>query len=92
MEIEEINNKEIWENFLLECEEKTFLNSWNWGEFQKKQSEKQQAKIINTQMIGQFPKKRQEDIDERKNRSHFEIKKIQNNQRENNQCQGVNKD
>src|SRR3989339_1726024 len=40
MEIEEINNKEIWENFLLECEEKTFLNSWNWGEFQKKQSEK----------------------------------------------------
>ena len=35
MEIKEINNKEVWENFLLDCEEKTFLQSWNWGEFQK---------------------------------------------------------
>ena len=51
MEVKEINNKEIWENFLLEgeesklssspfavareCEEKTFLSSWNWGEFNK---------------------------------------------------------
>ena len=35
MEIRKINNKEVWENFLLECEEKTFLQSWNWGEFQK---------------------------------------------------------
>jgi len=35
MEIREITNKEIWENFLAECEEKTFLSSWNWGEFQK---------------------------------------------------------
>jgi len=40
MEIKEINNKEIWENFLLGCKEKTFLDSWNWGEFQKKQGEK----------------------------------------------------
>ncbi len=38
--IKEINNKEIWENFLLECQEKTFLDSWNWGEFQKKEGEK----------------------------------------------------
>jgi len=30
--IKEINNKEIWEDFLLECDEKTFLQSWNWGE------------------------------------------------------------
>ena len=30
-----INEKSIWEDFLLECEEKTFLNSWNWGEFNK---------------------------------------------------------
>jgi len=36
----EINNKEIWENFLSECKEKTFLNSWNWGEFQKKEGNK----------------------------------------------------
>jgi len=40
MEIKEIKNKEVWENFLLGCEEKTFLESWNWGEFQKKEGEK----------------------------------------------------
>ncbi len=32
---QEIKNKEIWEDFLSECQEKTFLQSWNWGEFQK---------------------------------------------------------
>lgn len=35
MEIKEIDNKEIWESFLLQCKEKTFLQSWNWGEFNK---------------------------------------------------------
>ena len=35
METKEIKNKEIWEDFLSGCEEKTFLQSWNWGEFQK---------------------------------------------------------
>lgn len=35
LKIQEIQNKEIWENFLLVCEEKTFLSSWNWGEFQE---------------------------------------------------------
>jgi len=35
MVIKEITQKEIWENFLLGCKEKTFLSSWNWGEFQK---------------------------------------------------------
>jgi len=35
MTISEIKDKNIWENFLLGCEEKTFLSSWNWGEFQK---------------------------------------------------------
>jgi len=40
MEIKEINNKEDWEGFLLRCDEKTFLNSWNWGEFQKREGEK----------------------------------------------------
>ena len=34
-QISEINNKQIWEDFLLQCKEKTFLDSWNWGEFQK---------------------------------------------------------
>ncbi len=36
MEIKEIQEKNIWENFLLGCSDKTFLNSWNWGEFQQK--------------------------------------------------------
>jgi len=36
MEIREIKDKNIWENFLLQCKEKTFLQSWNWGEFQIK--------------------------------------------------------
>jgi len=40
MEIKEIKNKNEWENFLLGCEEKTFLQSWNWGEFQKLQGNK----------------------------------------------------
>lgn len=32
MEIREVANKEIWEEFLSQCTEKTFLQSWNWGE------------------------------------------------------------
>lgn len=35
MKILEINEKETWENFFLDCPEKTFLQSWNWGEFNK---------------------------------------------------------
>lgn len=33
---QEVTNKKIWEDFFLECEEKTFLQSWNWGEFQER--------------------------------------------------------
>lgn len=40
MDIKEINNKEVWEGFSGQCEEKTFLNSWNWGEFQKREGNK----------------------------------------------------
>ena len=40
MEVKEVTNKEIWEDFLLGCEEKTFLQSWNWSEFQKMMGEK----------------------------------------------------
>jgi lipid II:glycine glycyltransferase (peptidoglycan interpeptide bridge formation enzyme) len=40
MEIKEIQNKEIWESFLKDCQEKTFLQSWNWGEFCKFMGEK----------------------------------------------------
>jgi len=34
-QIKKIKSKEIWEDFLLGCREKSFLTSWNWGEFQK---------------------------------------------------------
>ena len=40
MEVKEIISKQEWENFLLDCQEKTFLQSWNWGEFQKSLSNK----------------------------------------------------
>lgn len=40
MNIQEITSKEIWEGFLFGCEEKTFLSSWGWGEFQKKEGNK----------------------------------------------------
>jgi len=35
MEVKEITDKNIWESFFLECEEKSFLSSWNWGEFNR---------------------------------------------------------
>ncbi len=40
MELKEIINREEWENFLLQCAEKTFLQSWNWGEFNSQMGEK----------------------------------------------------
>jgi len=40
MEIKEITNKDEWENFLLQRTEKTFLQSWNWGEFNIKMGSK----------------------------------------------------
>ncbi len=33
MEVKEIQNKNIWEEFILGCKEKTFLQSWYWGDF-----------------------------------------------------------
>ena len=33
MKLKEIKNQDEWEGFLLQCKEKTFLQSWNWGEF-----------------------------------------------------------
>jgi len=35
MTIKEVKDKNIWEDFLLGCEDKTFLQNWNWGEFNK---------------------------------------------------------
>jgi len=40
VKIQEIRNKGIWEDFLLNCQEKTFLQSWNWGEFNKAMGDK----------------------------------------------------
>jgi lipid II:glycine glycyltransferase (peptidoglycan interpeptide bridge formation enzyme) len=40
MIVSEIKEKNIWEGFLLNCKEKTFLDSWNWGEFQKMMGDK----------------------------------------------------
>jgi len=40
MQIKEVKIKEIWENFLLKCQNKTFLDSWSWGEFQKSMGSK----------------------------------------------------
>ncbi|HJN62157.1 MAG TPA: peptidoglycan bridge formation glycyltransferase FemA/FemB family protein [Candidatus Parcubacteria bacterium] len=39
-QIKEIINKEAWENFLAEIKEKTLLQSWNWGEFNKVRGDK----------------------------------------------------
>src|SRR3989338_9912939 len=33
MEVKEIYEKKIWEDFLLQCKEKTFLQSCSWGQF-----------------------------------------------------------
>lgn len=38
MELREINNKDEWEKFLAQRAEKTFLQSWNWGELQLMQA------------------------------------------------------
>jgi len=40
MEIRIIENKEIWEDFLSQCQQKSFLQSWGWGEFSKLMNEK----------------------------------------------------
>lgn len=34
MVIKEITDKNDWEHFIGKCSQKSFLNSWNWGEFQ----------------------------------------------------------
>jgi len=40
MEIKEINNPKEWENFVSQCRYKTFLQSWNWKNFQEQSGKK----------------------------------------------------
>ncbi len=40
MHIKNVASKKDWENFLLSKKEKTFLQSWSWGKFQKKTGHK----------------------------------------------------
>ena len=40
MTLREITDKNTWEDFLSSVKEKTFLQSWNWGESQKKMGNK----------------------------------------------------
>ena len=40
MEIKEITDKAIWENFCLVANEKTFTHSYNWGIFNEKMGDK----------------------------------------------------
>ena len=40
MEVKEVKDKNIWESFLFDCQEKTLLQSWDWGEFQKNMGNK----------------------------------------------------
>ncbi|MGD0577064.1 MAG: peptidoglycan bridge formation glycyltransferase FemA/FemB family protein [Candidatus Staskawiczbacteria bacterium] len=65
MELKEITNKDEWENFLLQCAEKTFLQSWNWGEFQIKDGNKiwrfgifSNGKFIGAALVIKFSAKR----------------------------------
>jgi len=45
MLIKELKDKKIWEDFLSRCADKTFLNSWNWGEFQERMGSASGGKI-----------------------------------------------
>jgi lipid II:glycine glycyltransferase (peptidoglycan interpeptide bridge formation enzyme) len=40
MEVKKVNDKNIWEDFFRRQKEKTFLQSWNWGEFQQRMGNK----------------------------------------------------
>jgi lipid II:glycine glycyltransferase (peptidoglycan interpeptide bridge formation enzyme) len=65
MELKEITIKDQWEDFLSNCIEKTFLQSWNWGEFQLKSGNKiwrfgifNEEKIIGVSLVVKLTAKR----------------------------------
>jgi len=54
MQLVEIKNQREWEEYLTQCERKTFLQTWQWGEFQKSLSKgiKRMAVFLNSQLLG----------------------------------------
>ena len=54
MKISEIKEKSTWEDFLLNYQDKSILNSWNWGEFQKMMGNKiwRMGTYDNNKLIG----------------------------------------
>lgn len=40
MKLQEIINKDEWENFISLCADKTFLQSWNWGDYATENAQK----------------------------------------------------
>ena len=65
MEVKEIKEKNIWENFLKGMKEKTFLQSWNWGEFNKLMGNKiwrlgifDREELIGTALVSKITAKR----------------------------------
>lgn len=65
MKIFEIKNKNLWESFLFNSQEKTFLSSWNWGEFQKRMGNKiwrlgvfNQEELVGTSLVVKVEAKR----------------------------------
>lgn len=51
--IKEITDKDEWENFLAKCQQKSFLSSWQWGEFWRAQGNKikRLGLVENSQLI-----------------------------------------
>ncbi|MFH1820501.1 MAG: peptidoglycan bridge formation glycyltransferase FemA/FemB family protein [Candidatus Nealsonbacteria bacterium] len=65
MQIDEVEEKAVWEDFLLNQKEKTFLQSWNWGELQKSLGYKiwrlgafQEKNLISIALVVKFTAKR----------------------------------
>ena len=65
MNIHEVTNKETWENFLARCEEKTFMQSWDWGEFHERMGQKiwrfgfyEQNELMGVALVGKVKARR----------------------------------
>jgi len=65
MTISEIKDKNIWEGFLSGCKDKTFLQSWDWGEFNQMMGNKiwrlgtyEREELIGTALVAKLIAKR----------------------------------